>query len=195
MSLRPFSPARRRRSTSSSSACFDRLHRRAEAAAAGEPARAERRRHAEAPRVVERLGQIGAAGSADAPAVPPSSGPKTERIDHLLGDRLHPRPELERLADRPAPHARRASPRPSSRRRLRIRLPWKRRQHQAAPGHVPGLLQQHHRARAEHRPQQRVGEGDAEAAGGAVKTRLTSSGSQRKTHVPECRMRRVKASP
>ena len=30
---------------------------------------------------------------------------------------------------------------------------------------------------------------------GAVKTRLTSSGSQRKTHVPECRMRRVKVSP
>ena len=47
----------------------------------------------------------------------------------------------------------------------------------------------------EHRPQQRVGERRRRPSAPAVKTRLTSSGSQSRTQCPSGRMRRVKVSP
>ena len=143
---------------------FDRRHRRAEAALAGQPARPQRRRHAQPPGLVERRGQPLQQRPQLAQALR-FVGAEDRAHDHLLGDRLHLRPELERLARRPGAHdlARRLG----HHRRVGLHpLPVERRQHHPAALHVRRLLQQHHRARSQNRQQQRVGERDAEAARG-----------------------------
>ncbi len=85
--------------------------------------------------------------------------------DHLLRDRLHPRPHLERLAGRPAA---RLAPRHRGH-HLGVALhplAVEGRQHQLATDHVLRFFQQHHRARPEDRPQQRVGDVDPDRVAG-----------------------------
>ncbi len=141
---------------------FDRRHRLAPAGAFFEPLRTELGKLTQTPFVVDRRGQVGE--QVPQPIQPSLVVAEDRPHHHLLGQRLHPRPERERLADRPGPHFA-----PSQLGHhlgvLAHPLAVEARQHQLAASHVLGLLAQHHRVGAEDRPQRQVRHADAEVIG------------------------------
>ena len=193
MSLRPLSPLRRGAGRPPPAAPLRPAPSLRESRRCGPASAARAPPPGSGARVVERRGQP-VQQVRRRPSRPSSSGPKTERmitswvIACMCGQSSNGSPAGQLLT-------RCGSPRSSSRRRR----PSACRGTAAASGGGGSC------ARALPAASPSAGRAPAAAAGwrgrrrgcrpGAVKTRLTSSGSQRKTHVPEFRMRRVKVSP
>ena len=125
-----------------------------------ESARPGGRQQVQAPRVVHPVGEP-AQQAAQAPQAVGFDGPEHDPHDRLERDLLHARPQLERLPDRPGGEL---APRDVLH-HLAVTLhalAVEGRQHQLAPEHMLGLLQQHHRARSQQGTEDRVGEAHAE---------------------------------
>ncbi len=134
---------------------FHRRDRFAEARVARQPARAEGGEQRQSRGVVEEIGEA-LEQRAQALHLLALGAAEGRAHHHLVADRLHPRPQRERLAHRPARDLRA--------RDLHHHLPVGAHplaveggQHEAPVGHVLGLVQQHHRARPQQRSEQRVG--------------------------------------
>ena len=134
--------------------------------AAAHPFGAEEGERGEVARAVEPLGQLGEVGAQRVEAGVVGARAEDGAHHHLLSrDLLHPRPERERLARRPGGDLAAGDLAD----RLGVvgdRLAVEGGQDDAAPAHVVGFFGEHHRVRAEDRPEQRVGERDADLFAG-----------------------------
>ena len=123
---------------------LDRAHHGPEARVAHHRARADRRQQRQAAGNVHPFGELAQQLAQASEAIGVQLA-EHRAHDHPKGDVLHPRPQRERLADRPA----RDLPPCDRGGRLGVALHQravKGREHALAVGHVLGLLQQHHRA-------------------------------------------------